>query len=138
MRDEERAERDKEKTVASEHSDKQADLIEKMAMKQTSVCYHLVWSVLPAFALLIGIAVSILLAIGIFGNADNNLTVQLIEWSKTTPLGAQMSALYDYIVPAAIGLAVFTLGYSLRTFFSFKRKEKRKEYTKRYLEKMQA
>lgn len=138
LRDEERTEYDKAKSEASDRSNRQSEIIEKMALQHTWLPYHCVWTFLPIVAFLVGGVVLLLLAIGLFGSSENNITLQLIEWYKTTPLGSGMSDPYGWLVPASIAVILGTWGYGFRMLFTTKRRAKRIEYKKNYLDKMQA
>ena len=137
-RSEERTKYDKAQSEASDRSSKQSEVIEKMALQHTWLPYHFVWTFLPIVAILIGGVVLLLVAIGLFGSSKNNIALQLIEWYKTTPLGSGMSDPYGWLVPASIAVILGTWGYGFRMLFTSKRRAKRSEYQKNYIDKMQA
>lgn len=138
LREKERSEYSKQQSASTERSNKQEDLIEKMAFKHTSFQYHLVWTFVPIMSLAIGIGAVALFAIGLLGRSDNNIALQLIEWFKTTPIGEKMPDPYGWLIPATIALIISTLGYSASKLFSSKRKAKRDEYKNDYIDKLKA
>ena len=136
-RNAERQEFEKEKSLVYNQVRKKDKMIEDMAFRHTKPQYLLCWFFLPFFAILLGISIAILIAIGIWGNNDNNLAIRIIDWFCETPIGKKMEDPYGWIIPATLGIvcSLETYGF-IRIFSSSKRRKKREEYMKNYIKKL--
>ena len=136
LREKERSEYSKQQLASTERSSMQEDLIEKMAFRHTSFQYYLIWTILPVVAIAIGTGVIALFAIGLLGRPDNNITLKLIEWFKTTPIGEKVPDPYGLLISAALTLLASTYVYGASKLFSPKRKAKRDEYKNDYINRL--
>ena len=109
-------------------------LIRDMALSHTRFRYASVWFIFPSLAIVLGVGIAILIAIGLWGKEEGNVSLRLVDWFCKTPIGKNVSDPYSLIITAAATSDISLLTYGITKLFSSKRSKKREEYIKNYID----